>query len=205
MAPKSNDWCLHKRWKEIQDTQEKRRIWKWTQKFWWHIYKPRSTKDCLQPPEARTEPWHGFSPHQASKGTDAADNLISDFSLQNHEKLFEASQFVMTALGNWHRFQWQFPGQSTGVPGILCWSCQTRPQSPHNTPNQGAAINCPKRSTNLWLNTASASSKKQIFVLQSWVEYFCYWIILTFRKLEEGLTDSISLSLAHTHTLFWNL
>lgn len=38
--------------------------------------KPRNAKNCLQPPEARTETWNGFSPRTFGESVAALPTLI---------------------------------------------------------------------------------------------------------------------------------
>lgn len=183
MAPKPNNWYLHKRQEEIQDTQEKRRMWKWTQKFWWHIYKRRSTKDYLWPPEARTEPWDGFSSPQASKGTNAANNLISDFRFPEPWETVWSLPVCCDSPGKLTLFSVTIPQPGYWSTWDPVLELPNRPQSPYNTPSQLAAINFPKLSTNLWLNTVSVSSKKHTDsypVKLSWI-----FLLLNYTNLQK--------------------
>lgn len=51
-GPTSTDWCLCMR-RRPREAQERRPCWRWTQRFERCGYKPRTTKKCQEPPEAR--------------------------------------------------------------------------------------------------------------------------------------------------------
>ena len=65
--------------------------------------KPRGTRDCQQPPEAGKIK-DGASPRPAEKARPCSDTLISDFGLQNHERInsycFKSLQFLIICYRN---------------------------------------------------------------------------------------------------------
>lgn len=80
MDPKSNEEIPYQRQKgEERDTG--RAVWQLETKMRWCSHKPRSIKDCQQPPEAMREVWHGFS-LTASKMNQPSQHLHLGLSAQ---------------------------------------------------------------------------------------------------------------------------